>query len=75
MNDFGMGVGMWVFCIAIIVFVVLVIKVMMNGNTSQGDKIIDSSTNDSPMDILKKRYASGEINQDEFENMKKELEK
>ena len=75
MNDFGMGVGMWVFWIAIIVFVVLVIKVMMNGNTSQGDKIIDSSTNDSPMDILKKRYASGEINQDEFENMKKELEK
>ena len=29
---------------------------------------------DSPLDILKKRYASGEINSAEYEEMKKTLE-
>jgi putative membrane protein len=29
---------------------------------------------ETPLDILKKRYASGEINKEDFERMKKELE-
>jgi putative membrane protein len=29
---------------------------------------------DSPLDILKKRYAAGEINKNEYEEMKKTLE-
>ena len=69
MNDFGMGAGMWIFWIVVIVFVVFVMKTMMNENSSQADK-----SEESPLKILEKRYASGEINQDEFESMKKELE-
>ena len=70
MNNFGMGAGMWIFWIAIIVFLVLVVKIMSNNNVSQSEKI-----NETPIEILKKRYASGEIDIDEFESMKKELEK
>jgi uncharacterized membrane protein len=32
-----------------------------------------NKTSESPMDILKKRYANGEISKEEFEKMKKEI--
>ena len=69
MNGFDMGGGMWIFWIVAIVFVVFVMKIMMNENSSQANK-----SEESPMVILKKRYARGEINKDEFESMKNELE-
>lgn len=68
MNGFYMGAGMWIFWIVVIVFIVFVIKIMMNENSSQTNQ-----SEESPMEILEKRYARGEINQDEFESMKKEL--
>ena len=74
MNNYGVGdgmwAGMWIFWIVIIVVVVLVIKILMSGSSGQIDK-----SKESPIQILDKRYARGEINQDEFESMKKELEK
>ncbi len=70
MNGFGMGAGMWIFWIVVIALVVFVMKIMMNENSSQANK-----SEKSPMEILEKRYASGEITQDEFESIKNELEK
>ena len=70
MNGFGMGFGMWIFWIIVVVAVVLVEKLMIVGSSNQSSMI-----SASPLEILKKRYASGEINQEEFESMKKELEK
>ena len=64
---FGLGGGMFmlVFWAAIIFSIVWVIQSF----TGSGGK-----TN-SAMDILKERYAKGEINKEEFEAKKKDLEK
>ena len=66
----GMGFGMWVFWIVGIVAVLLIAKLVLVGSSGQ-----TGVNPESPLKILQKRYASGEINQDEYESMKKELEK
>lgn len=68
MNGFGMGVGMWIFWIVILLFVVFIIKIIVDKSPNQFDTRLES-----PLEILEKRYARGEINKDEFESMKKEL--
>ncbi len=70
MNMSGMGIGMWIFWIIVVVAVVLVAKLMIVGLPERSGK-----TSETPLEILEKRYASGEINQEKFESMKKELEK
>ncbi|MBI3989131.1 MAG: SHOCT domain-containing protein [candidate division NC10 bacterium] len=62
------GLFMTVFWILLIVGLVLLIKWLWEqsgGKPSQG--------NESALDILKKRYARGEINKEEFEEKKKDL--
>lgn len=68
MNGFGMGVGMWIFWIVILLFVVFIIKILVDKSPDQFETRLES-----PLEILEKRYARGEINKDEFESMKKEL--
>ncbi len=69
MNTLGMGIGMWIFWIIVVVAVVLVAKLLIVGLPDRSDK-----TSESPLEILEKRYASGEVDQDEFERIKKELD-
>lgn len=59
---------MWIFWLTIIVAVIYLIINMTKGNMNQ-------STSDSPLEILKKRYARGEIEEEEYERRRKELEK
>lgn len=62
-----MGLGL-IFWILIIVGVVLLIKWLADqGKTTGGDHQI------SAMELLKTRYARGEITAEEFEEMKKRL--
>ena len=68
MNTSAMGIGMWILWIIVVVAVVLVAKLMIVGLPGKPAK-----TSESPLEILQKRYASGDIDQDEFERMKKEL--
>jgi putative membrane protein len=69
LNGMGWGMGWWwiigIICIAAIVW--LVVKAMNNnsGSTNLQGK--------SAIDILKERYAKGEINKDEFEERRKDL--
>ncbi len=64
MMGFGM-LFMALFWVAFIVGVVLVVKWLMG----QGG----AAREDSALDILKKRYARGEINKQEFEERKRDL--
>ncbi len=59
---------MWVIWIGIIVAIVLLGKGYFNpGKRESG------STGESPVDVLKKRYARGEISKEEFEEKKSDI--
>ena len=69
MMDFRYGaLLMW---IIFLILIGLVIYLVVQGARS---KTSESSFRETPMDILKKRYAKGEITKEEFEKMKKDLE-
>jgi putative membrane protein len=70
-HDWGMGWGMgfgWLIGVAIIVLVVwFIIKIVNQGNAPQ------KPSEKSALDILKDRYARGEIDKKEFDEKKKDL--
>ena len=65
-----MGAGMWLFWILLIIVVLLLVKLMAGSGSSPPPE-----RQDSPLEILKKRYASGEIDDGEFAHRRRELEK
>lgn len=73
MDDSGgmfLGGGfMWLFWLFVIVLIMVVAKAMMTGNAQHGD-----SHKDSPLSILEKRYARGEIEREEYQEKRRELE-
>ena len=62
MNGF-MGGGMWLFWLILLVVMFVLIKLFVSPKDSE-----------SAMDILKKRYANGEITNEQFEEQKKNLQ-
>ncbi len=67
----GMGFGwifMIIFWVMVILGVVYLVQVVVKGGKSMERK-------ETPLDILKKRYAKGEITKEEFERMKDDLSK
>lgn len=65
---FGGGI-MWLFWILIIAGIFFLIQNMVKGNSGSS-----SNDNDSPLEILKKRYARGEIDEEEYERRRKYIE-
>lgn len=63
---FGGGM-MILWMILIIALIVLVVRAIMNSGAGQ------KQNHETPMEILKRRYAKGEIDKEEFEERKKEL--
>jgi putative membrane protein len=61
------GIGMWLFWLLIIVGVVWLIESSSRGSA------VSTPASESPLDILKRRYAKGEINKEQFEEMKNTL--
>ncbi len=71
MMNYGFGYGgmfMWIiFLILLGVAIYFIVQTVKNKNIS-GD------VQETPLSILKKRYAKGEITKEEFDRMKKDLE-
>ena len=71
MMGYGGYGGMFMWLILIVVLAVVIYFVINRGKTT-GNSI--HSTGESPTEILKKRYAKGEISKEEFDKLKKEIE-
>lgn len=68
-GGFGFGGGfMWIFWILIIVAIVALFRGISGSGTG-------APSSETPMGILRKRFANGEITDEEFEHRRKELEK
>jgi putative membrane protein len=69
MMGYGYGGGfMW---LIVLVLAGVVIYFMLQSSKSKGS---DGSIIETPLDILKKRYAKGEIDKEEFDRKKRDLE-
>ncbi len=66
---FGYG-GMFMGMLLIVILAVAAIYWFAREAKSKTKRV----SSEAPLDILKKRYAGGEISKDEFEKMKKDLE-
>ena len=60
------GGFMWIFWILLIIAIVYIFQNIAKGNSS--------SENETPLEILKKRYARGEIDEEEYERRRDELQ-
>lgn len=69
MMTFGGGL-MWIFWLILLVVLVLIIKSLADSNSGSTRR-----QEDNPLNILKERYARGEINEEEFTRRRNELEK
>jgi len=59
---------MWIILITIIIAVILLAKGYYGPAMKEG-----GPTGETPLDVLKKRYARGEISKEEFEEKKRDL--
>ncbi len=78
-GDFSMGSWWIIFpifgLIVMVTFMVMMITRMgfMGPRRDWSSKSQDRDESETALDILKKRYAKGEINKEEFDEMKKDL--
>ena len=71
-HSWGMGMGMgwwWIIGLIVIIAVVWAVVKGMNQSNSPGNQ----PERKSALDILKERYAKGEIDKQEFDERKKDL--
>ncbi|MGB5847897.1 MAG: SHOCT domain-containing protein [Ignavibacteriaceae bacterium] len=65
--------GMWFSWIFWIIIIAVIVWAVIHFTNKPKLSPPNSKLEENPVDILKRRYASGEISKDEFEKMKKDL--
>lgn len=68
------GMFMWLILLIAIGVVIYIAMQASRNRDFQGSSSAGPGTKESAMDILRKRYAGGQISKEEFEAMKKDLE-
>ncbi len=71
MMHYGFGYGGMFMWIIFLIVIGLLIYFFVQSQNTKGKM---PTENESPLDILKRRYAKGEITREEFDKMKKDLE-
>ncbi len=64
----GGGLFMWLFWLLLIVIIVAVARALVGNRSATGP-----AAGGSPLEILQKRYARGEIDEQEFKRRRREL--
>jgi putative membrane protein len=70
---YGFGGGIMGLIIIVLVGVAVYYLVMQSKTQSKNAHSSQGASRETALDILKKRFARGEITKEEFENMKREL--
>ena len=75
-HGYGMGGGMWILTILFWVIFLVGIYLVLRGllDKKNGSTNISHPTDEPAQEILRKRFARGEIDEETFKRMKKDLE-
>lgn len=70
MMGWGGGFGMIIFWVVLIVAIIFLVKYLIPKSNERTER---SEHKETPLDILKRRYANGEIDKAEYEEKSKDL--
>lgn len=73
-GGFGMGFFGWIFMLLFWGLIIVGLVLLVRWLWDQGRPGTSAGAGDAPLEILKRRYARGEVSKEEFDRMKKDLE-
>ncbi len=74
-NGWGMMGSGWFFWLLLLILIGLIVWLFIRSASAQAERSGPSRTNqETPLEILQKRYARGEISQQEYQQLRGDLE-
>jgi putative membrane protein len=72
-HGYGMGTFGWLFMLVFWGLIIVGLVLLVRWLWDQGSSARSRGSGDGPLDILKRRYARGEITKEEFDRIKQDL--